>query len=624
MSDFAIMPFDDYKAACDAVREATGSTDPIKSCDLAEEISNIPRSGTATVDPASEDGGPGTVSVRRANGFRIYNSSSLKGQLLLCPASPNGYEMNTSGSDEIGGKNNRNKALTPLFLDYAVTSATHQKMSDSYNPADATNDTPDYEKNKIPEAYRDYAGAQPVSYNAVKNYVDSKAINVYEEAHSEIIDLESRIEEVSKKSNVEPMFELIGSWRWEDIDMRLDSSINSAVQADGRINGTLEQKLPNDWTIIKKDPGVDNISRVARYDFPAGKAYKKVIAMMSFDPNYIPEGYITELERSRGFKEGTAYGQKAAGDPVYSDVYFLGDMGGSTTLLNIETHCKEKQGFVKILNEKVHGLWTLTRTERSETTGGRSDLRHYQSGYYGSYDIEVPVYHEDVNRAHHLGSYERITGFEFETILPWYYDEESTSNKYKLNNLRGYLYLYGIPEDDPEIVYGKKFYNITIKNYTGYDIYHRTKQYEGGVVSTTIANCKKEDIVFTCKGKNSSSYLSKEIFTHTNPGHSTSGVLDTYYTYVRFNMPSEDVEIIAYRKNSRNYIIYTAVEDSEGNWNSGTLIESAKYVYNIGEYLGGATEVWHQYITEEGLLVDDSVWLLPNGEYRYVARSMLG
>ena len=41
MSDRAIMPFADYKAACDAIREKTDSTDLIKSGDMAGLINGI-------------------------------------------------------------------------------------------------------------------------------------------------------------------------------------------------------------------------------------------------------------------------------------------------------------------------------------------------------------------------------------------------------------------------------------------------------------------------------------------------------------------------------------------------------------------------------------------------------
>ena len=507
--------------------------------DVQAQINDIKNSG-GTVSPAQQDTGvPGTLSIYKSNGFRTYGAN---GQLLLCPASPEGEPLNTSTVDEINSKENRNKALTPLYLDYAVTTATHQYMGDDYH-MDVTWKPVKYTPSSN---YYSFDGRQPVSYDAVKNYVDKKADDAYTLSHEELLATNKVLEETEKnltqkitESNREPFFETIGVWRWEDIDMRLDPSVNPAVQSDGRIDGTLEHTLSNGWTIIKTNPDINNINRVAKYTFPNGKAYKKVIAMMSFDPNYIPEGYITDLERSRGFKEGAAYGQKTAGEPVYSDIYFLGDMGGYTTLLNVDTHCKDKQGFVRVLDEKINGLWTLARTQTVESSGSRADLRHYQSGFYGSYDIETPVYHEDPNRPHHLGSYERINAFEFQTPLPWYYDETSTTNKYNLNNLRGYLCLYGVPEEDPETLYGKKFYNITMANNTDYTVFNRTKQYADGIVSTTIANCKKENINITITTASGTTII-PEIITHGDPGHSGE---DVYYTYVRFNMPNEDITI---------------------------------------------------------------------------------
>ena len=40
MADYAVMPFADYKAACDAVRAKTGGTDAITSGELASQISS--------------------------------------------------------------------------------------------------------------------------------------------------------------------------------------------------------------------------------------------------------------------------------------------------------------------------------------------------------------------------------------------------------------------------------------------------------------------------------------------------------------------------------------------------------------------------------------------------------
>ena len=478
------------------------------------KLDSLTPGGGESVSPAVQDTGvPGTLSIYRSNGFRTYGAN---GQLLICPASPKGYEMNTSsGTDEITAKSNRNKALVPLFIDYAVTSATHQQMSDSYDPANNINDTPAYKASST--SFRDFAGAQPVSYNAVKNYVDNK---------------------VGTSKPIEPMFELIGSWKWEDIDMRLDSSYSSAVGNSGTIGKYLEVPLSNGWTIINPYKGsAPSITRIARYNFPNGKAYKKVIAMMSFDPNYIPEGYITSLEQSRGFKAGVNYGQKFDGDPVYSTVRFIGDMGGASTLGYIESHNKDDQGFVKVANTKEGGLWTLTRTERTDNPGNRSDLRHYQGGFYGSYDSIQPIFHEEPYDASILGSYERVTGFEFETTLPWY-DTDNNGSGDNLNNLRGMLSLYGIPEENPETVYGLKFHDITLVNNTDKSVACRTKQYEGGVVCTTVYNIGLDSLdvmVETASGKT----INPAIKYHTDASHhgETRG-------YITFDMPYENVNII--------------------------------------------------------------------------------
>lgn len=52
MSNYAIMPLEDYDRACDAIRAKTGKSDPIESGDMAREISYI-------------EGGEGGVSAQR-------------------------------------------------------------------------------------------------------------------------------------------------------------------------------------------------------------------------------------------------------------------------------------------------------------------------------------------------------------------------------------------------------------------------------------------------------------------------------------------------------------------------------------------------------------------------------
>lgn len=41
MDQYAIMPYNDYKSACNAIREKTGRADVIKSGDMATEINSI-------------------------------------------------------------------------------------------------------------------------------------------------------------------------------------------------------------------------------------------------------------------------------------------------------------------------------------------------------------------------------------------------------------------------------------------------------------------------------------------------------------------------------------------------------------------------------------------------------
>lgn len=48
MANKAIMPFEDYQAACDAVREQTGTSDLIKSGDMASMIRSIEGNGTGS------------------------------------------------------------------------------------------------------------------------------------------------------------------------------------------------------------------------------------------------------------------------------------------------------------------------------------------------------------------------------------------------------------------------------------------------------------------------------------------------------------------------------------------------------------------------------------------------
>lgn len=41
MAEYVVMPKSDYIAACDAIREKTGTTDPIKSSELGDLIRGI-------------------------------------------------------------------------------------------------------------------------------------------------------------------------------------------------------------------------------------------------------------------------------------------------------------------------------------------------------------------------------------------------------------------------------------------------------------------------------------------------------------------------------------------------------------------------------------------------------
>ena len=52
--NYAVMPFEDYRSACDAIRSKTGKTDPIKSGDLASEITGIQNSGSSPSAPVKQ------------------------------------------------------------------------------------------------------------------------------------------------------------------------------------------------------------------------------------------------------------------------------------------------------------------------------------------------------------------------------------------------------------------------------------------------------------------------------------------------------------------------------------------------------------------------------------------
>lgn len=74
--------------------------------------------------------------------------------------------INNPGYNSIIGKKNYKSPIGPSQIDLSTVQSTHQEMSDIYDPSTAL--TPD---GNVPYAY---GGRQPVSYDAVKRYVDSK------------------------------------------------------------------------------------------------------------------------------------------------------------------------------------------------------------------------------------------------------------------------------------------------------------------------------------------------------------------------------------------------------------------------------------------------------------------
>lgn len=78
LTDYVVIPGEDYKAACDAVREKTGKTDGIRSGELAAEIRGIaPKLHKATVNPGVKD-----VTATPMEGYDGFSSVTVTGAKL--------------------------------------------------------------------------------------------------------------------------------------------------------------------------------------------------------------------------------------------------------------------------------------------------------------------------------------------------------------------------------------------------------------------------------------------------------------------------------------------------------------------------------------------------------------
>lgn len=107
--------------------------------------------------------------------FTDYASGGKAGVIKLNGSSSfSGIEKNSDGEllvypaplSNIKEKSTRKAPVNPSMFDLASVQSTHQEMSNDYDPSTAV--TPD---GNVPYAYGD---RQPVSYSAVKGYVDSQ------------------------------------------------------------------------------------------------------------------------------------------------------------------------------------------------------------------------------------------------------------------------------------------------------------------------------------------------------------------------------------------------------------------------------------------------------------------
>ncbi|MBO5211094.1 MAG: hypothetical protein J6B80_04105, partial [Clostridia bacterium] len=54
MNNYAVMPKDDYVAACNAIREKTGDTEAIKSGELVNKVSEVHDAGAVSILQSSK------------------------------------------------------------------------------------------------------------------------------------------------------------------------------------------------------------------------------------------------------------------------------------------------------------------------------------------------------------------------------------------------------------------------------------------------------------------------------------------------------------------------------------------------------------------------------------------
>ena len=73
MSDVAVMPYEDYAAACDAIREQTGTTELIKSGNMAKMISEIEGCGS-NVAPIIDVCELPTENISESNFYRLVTA----------------------------------------------------------------------------------------------------------------------------------------------------------------------------------------------------------------------------------------------------------------------------------------------------------------------------------------------------------------------------------------------------------------------------------------------------------------------------------------------------------------------------------------------------------------------
>lgn len=93
LKDYAIMPSSDYKAICDAVRKKTGSTELLKSGELAEAISGI--SGKSSIIDMSRFCGSG-FRIDELSKIDTSKSTSFNGTFINCDGYTSFPDIDTS------------------------------------------------------------------------------------------------------------------------------------------------------------------------------------------------------------------------------------------------------------------------------------------------------------------------------------------------------------------------------------------------------------------------------------------------------------------------------------------------------------------------------------------------